>query len=63
MTPPLSDRIARAICRETCAAYGDPPCFELEDHKGRKVEWPYACERDCQALAAAVVAELGLEEK
>jgi hypothetical protein len=60
MTAPLTDRIARAICREQCAVYGEPPCFELEDDHGKPVPWPneQCDESGCQALAAAVVAEL-----
>jgi hypothetical protein len=54
------DKIARAICREKCAFYGDPPCFLLEDDDGSAAEWPnpYCDEPGCHALAAAVVASL-----
>jgi hypothetical protein len=61
------DKIARVICRESCAFYGEPPCFELHhdtlvDGKIVPLPWPNPnCdEPGCQALAAAVVAERDL---
>ncbi len=43
------DAIARAICREQCAVYGEPPCYQVGP-------WPCTnCdEPGCQALAASV---------
>ena len=62
MPAPITDRIARAICREQCAVYGEPPCFESRaEHPPFKNHiWPNPdCdEPGCHALAAAVVAEL-----
>lgn len=48
--PLEQDDIARAICREQCAFFGEPPCFEV-------AEWPNkSCnEPGCQALAYAVI--------
>ena len=46
-----TDRIARAICREQCAFYGEPPCW-----LGNK-DWPnrQCDEPGCHALAEAAV--------
>ena len=38
------DRVARAICRERCAVYGDPPC-----------EAPCHDDEDCRALALTAI--------
>lgn len=49
-----ADSIARALCREKCAFFGEPPCFETGD-------WPNTtgcCEPGCHAEAAAVIAAL-----
>ena len=45
----LIEAVARAICTERCAFYGDPPCHALPDFKG--------CESDerCDHMAAAAV--------
>lgn len=50
MTDAQIDRMARAICREQCAFYGEPPCHETGD-------WPNeGCnEPGCIALARATV--------
>lgn len=50
------ETVARAICREQCAYYGDPPCFKVDD-----AEWPNPnCdEPGCHALADAALAALG----
>lgn len=47
------DSVARAICKESCAFYGEPPCYQTGD-------WPNSqCnEPGCQSLA---IAALGLE--
>lgn len=47
------DTIARAICREQCAVYGEPPCYQVGP-------WPCTnCdEPGCQALAASVARAL-----
>jgi hypothetical protein len=57
MTKPLKvteawEAIGRAICTETCANRGEPPCHSLQG------QWPPpACgEPGCKALAQAVVA-------
>jgi hypothetical protein len=71
MTPPRTpsaeeiDRVARAICREKCAFYGEPPCFSLEDDDGNPVPWPntHCDEPGCGALAlAALLAQPEREE-
>lgn len=45
------DHIARAICREQCAFYGEPPCWLVDQ------VWPNpTCEEPgCHALAKAAV--------
>lgn len=55
-----TDRIARAICREKCAFYGDPPCFNVTGIMGEPLPWPNPnCdEPGCHALALAVAALL-----
>jgi hypothetical protein len=41
MTEPVDvERIARAICREKCAFYGDPPCFEMTGEEDEELPWP-----------------------
>lgn len=56
--------IARAICREKCAFYGEPPCFMIADEFGDPPPWPNeGCdEPGCFALAQAVAAELAKQE-
>jgi hypothetical protein len=53
MTEAEIDRIARAICQEQCAFYGEPPCH---DHG-----WPNeGCdEPGCIALARAAAEVIG----
>jgi len=55
---PAQDRLARAICREQCAFYGEPPCHQTGP-------WPNAeCnEPGCQALAVAGLAALDAHER
>lgn len=50
-----TDTIARAICQEQCAHYGEPPCWKVYDEA-----WPNpTCdEPGCMALAEAVVAAM-----
>lgn len=57
MTDAEIDRMARAICREQCAFYGEPPCHETG-------EWPNTgCnEPGCMALARAA-AEVRAEKR
>lgn len=47
------DGMARAICAEKCAFYGEPPCYRIGD-------WPneHCDEPGCPSLAAAVAAHL-----
>jgi hypothetical protein len=54
----IQDKVARAICRENCAFYGEPPCWLGGD------SWPNdGCDSPgCQALAVAAIAEMD-EEK
>jgi hypothetical protein len=49
-----TDRVARAICAETCAVYGEPPCHSVEG------EWPNPnCdEPGCVALAEVAIQEI-----
>lgn len=59
------DEIARAICREKCAFYGEPPCWALtDDETGEALPWPnpHCDEPGCDALASAVAAELAKQE-
>jgi hypothetical protein len=46
------DNVHRAICRESCAFRGEPPCWQISD------EWPnpHCDEPGCEALAKAAVA-------
>lgn len=48
ITPAEIEAVARAICREQCAFFGEPPCFE-------NGIWPQPdCnEPGCHALAVA----------
>lgn len=57
MADPRIDTMARAICQENCAFYGEPPCW----HDG---EWPYdGCDSPgCIALATASLAALASHE-
>ena len=53
MTDILESR-AKAICRERCAVYGEPACFEVDGFKGFD-----SCSADarCVDLARATIAE------
>jgi hypothetical protein len=52
----VTDRVAKSICAEQCAVYGEPPCYTMG-------EWPNAqCnEPGCMALAAAAVPAIAAE--
>lgn len=54
------DKIARALCREKCAFYGEPPCFDLMAGDGKPQAWPnpQCDEPGCFAEAEAVAALL-----
>lgn len=60
------DKIAKAICTETCAFKGEPPCWSIHtdrpDGEGKypAMEWPnpYCDEPGCHALAEAVIAAI-----
>lgn len=63
----MVERLARAICRETCAFYGDPPCWQMAADHPDELDWPNReCdEPGCMALAAAaasVIAEPPADE-
>ena len=51
----ITDQVARTICRESCAVFGDKPCFELHD-PGKATPWPNPhCNKPvCRALTKAV---------
>ena len=54
---PAIDAIARAICRETCAYKGEPPCWKLVEAGERVMFPPPTCdEPGCFALAEAAFA-------
>lgn len=46
------ERVARAVCAETCAFMGEPPCYTVEG------EWPNpnCSEPGCHAIARAAIA-------
>lgn len=52
----LREKVARAICREQCAFYGEPPCWEV----GKGLS-PQCDEPGCAAIADAAIA-LCMEE-
>lgn len=48
------ERVARAICQERCAFYGEPPCYKLDEWKpGDDCDEP-----GCRAMAMAAVAAM-----
>lgn len=59
MTEKLIERIGKAICRETCAFKGEPPCFEVHGDQGEALPWPpEACdEPGCIALAEVSIGD------
>jgi hypothetical protein len=48
---------AMAICAETCAFMGEPPCWQVKDDQGNDLPWPpVTCDSPgCMALAARAV--------
>ena len=57
------DAVARAICRETCAYKGEPPCWELVEDGERVMFPPPTCdEPGCMALAEVAVDAMEGEE-
>jgi len=57
MTTPddLVERVAKAICREASAFYGEEPCWKLGDEFAQE-PWPPDCgEHGCFALAVAAI--------
>lgn len=54
--------IARAICQETCAYMGEPPCWKLVEVGERVMFPPPTCdEPGCFALAEAAFAAIRAE--
>ena len=52
------ERVARAICAETCAFMGEPACWQItKDDQGMPLTWPpEGCnEPGCLALAKAAI--------
>lgn len=52
------DTVARAICRENCAFYGEPPCHETGPWPNEGCDSP-----GCMALAVAGLAALSAYEE
>jgi len=52
------DKIARAICQERCAFYGEPACWTFNNEPGTPWPNPNCDEPGCFALAKAVFEEL-----
>lgn len=59
----LRARVARALCQEKCAFYGEPPCWGLDPNEYVVEPWnPDTCdEPGCGALADAAI-DLVMEE-
>lgn len=59
----LRERVARKLCQEKCAFYGEPPCWGLDPSEYVIEPWnPDTCdEPGCGALADAAIAVV-LEE-
>lgn len=58
MTPEnLIEKVARAICAEQCAFYGEPPCFESQftDEADDIGLSPHCDSPGCKALAMAAI--------
>lgn len=61
ITPNEVETAGRAICRETCAFMGEPPCWEVNcDHDEQALAWPspHCNEPGCIALATAALLAL-----
>lgn len=57
------DAISRAICAETCAYKGEPPCWRLVETGERVMFPPPTCdEPGCVALARAAYLVVALAE-
>jgi hypothetical protein len=59
----LREKVARALCQEKCAFFGEPPCWGLDPAEYVIEPWsPDTCdEPGCGALADAAIA-IALEE-
>lgn len=56
MSDELREKVARAICRERCAFYGEPPCFHVAPDPEAE-SWNSHCnEPGCRAFADAAIA-------
>ena len=49
------ERVARAICQERCAFYGEPPCWRIAPDEWEKQDCD---EPGCRAMAMAAIAAL-----
>jgi hypothetical protein len=58
------EKIARAICQETCAFYGEPPCWQTPIAPDMQPAWPNPIcnEPGCMALAIAADMAIGKQE-
>jgi hypothetical protein len=54
---PEIEVVARAICREQCAFYGEPACFDISNNEGGPMPWPNpnCTDPGCVALASVAV--------
>ena len=62
---PMTDRktiIARAICAERCAEYGEPPCWKVVDDGSLSPDCGSEDDCSCEQLAVAVEADLTGED-
>jgi hypothetical protein len=59
----LREKVAKKLCQEKCAFYGEPPCWGLDPNEYVIEPWnPDTCdEPGCGALADAAIA-VALEE-
>ena len=53
----MIEKIAKGLCREKCACYGEPPCFTIVHADGVPADWP-APECDEPGCMAEAVAAL-----
>ena len=63
MTATPLEPVARAICAERCAVYGEPPCHTLDDWDGTDCDHIEGGAHDvgCRTLAAAALAAMKME--
>ena len=47
----ITDRIARAICAERCAEYGEPPCWQVTEDGSLSPDCGQLDDCSCQQLA------------